>query len=240
MGASNRRARRIIVLALPLLGAALLLVSLFLGWYTSEITATTGGGYTNIETLNPMWVASSESTQGQSFSKLIGYPAANLPHTGQLYADVTLVVGLGALLGLAAGFFGVLGKGVRFRAIVFATALAASGLAVAAPTALYLEQPTTICSEPQMTWNGPPPVGNQSAPTPTCGWGQPCDTQGCWTGASGPPGQESSFFGSDTSVRDHTWGPSIGWYLSFLAAVVLAGGALVAVYPLRPTGPRQG
>ena len=237
MAPSKRRAWRIVAAALPVFGAALLLASLFVGWYTSEITANTGGGYANSETLYPMWVSSSESTQGQSFSEEIDFSTANLPHTGQLYADVTIAVGVGAILALLAAFFGLLGKGVRFRAIVLVMTVAASALATAAPTALYLEQPSTICSEPQIAWSGPVPVGNQSAPPPTCGWGQPCDTDGCWTGAAGPPGQESSFFGSDNEVRDHTWGPSTGWYLSYVASVVLAGGAVLAISRLRPARP---
>lgn len=230
--AISRRPAWIFAPAILLLtGAVILLTSLFVGWYTSAITPTPSGGGTFTETLYPLWVSNVGYDGSLSVNEVTNYSKVNLPHTGELYLEITAVVAAGATLALVAGILAARPGERRYRTLIIGSAVMAAVLAGAAPTILYQTQPPTICSEPQMVWLGPPPYGNQTPPTPNCGWGQPCDNDGCWTGSAGPPGQESSFVGSDRGY--HAWGPSIGWWMSWVAWGALAIGSGITIVGYR-------
>jgi hypothetical protein len=195
--------------ALLLVAIVLLLVSLFVGWYSVSATAIdnpSGTSYTvsASATLYPLnYVAESFSCTGSSscFASSTyngSYAQGGFSSVGALYGVVAgLIVG-GAALGCAAVALAFAGG---YRKSVWAGRLAVLALIVIviAPTLLLVAQPAVLNAQ------GTPPGGA----SPRSSFAGSCTGSGCGTDIA--PGATSSA----------SWGPSIGWYLGWVAVIPL-------------------
>jgi hypothetical protein len=227
MRARLSRKERIAVF-LILLGAGLLLSTLVLGWYSTQLSY---GSNELGETFRMTNVQLSGSQSGAPYSSSVSYPTAYLPHTGSLYLDVFGVVIAGAALGLLTSGLILSGVARNHRSLVSVLAVLTVVLAVAGPTLLLAAQPSVVCSDsssipPPL---GAPPAGNGTEPE--CGWAivSPVGEGSAYsTFFDSTPGPQSSFVGSgNANGFNHTWGPSIGWYIAWLASAILLLGTLL-------------
>lgn len=227
-GQLSRKARKAVLLIL--VGAALSLSTLVLGWYSTEVSS---GSTVLGETFYLTNVKLSGSQNGAPYSASVPYPTAYLPHTGSLYLDVFGVVIAGAALGLLTSGLILSGVNRNHRSLVSVLAVLTVVLAVAGPTLLLTAQVPVVCSDSNSI---PPPLGGPPANNstePECGWAivSPVgEGSGYSSFYDSTPGPQSSFVESGTANGySHTWGPSIGWYVAWLASAILLVGTLLYV-----------
>ncbi len=214
MSQSGRTIGALIVLV----GALLLIATVFVPWYSeSESFHTPVGGSWSYTTTSYPGLANQNGTVRSSCSgaalplpvngslcppSQTSYNGADLNTTGLLVETGYFLLLAGFVLGVISALIGLATRR-RSKGAVTAGALGivAMVLAVAVPVLFAVLLPTAISDDlPQETGSGP------------------------W----------SSFMGShttnlvDISVK-LTWGPAIGWYLSFVAFVVLLVGAIVLI-----------
>jgi hypothetical protein len=217
-----------IVVSLMLVGAALLFCTLFLGWYSTEVSS---GSTALGETFFLTNVQLSGTQSGTPYSSSVTYPTAYLPHTGSLYLDVVGVAIAGAALALLTSGLILSGVNRNHRSLVSVLAVLTVVLSVAGPTLLLTAQPSVVCSDSSSVPPplGAPPAGNSTEPE--CGWAivSPVgEGSGYSTFFDTTPGPQTSYFGTGiANGYNHTWGPSIGWYVAWLASAILLVGALL-------------
>jgi hypothetical protein len=195
------------------LATGLLLISIFSSWYSIR------GGFGVCQNTDNfgLWLVQvsgcGEPAVSGSFSNF------HLPLTGQLYF-VALVLTLAGTLVLAAAAGLTFAKSKRGAiAPPFWAALAVTILALAAPTLVAFDQPNTVCADSES--NSPPlntPIGS-AGPAWACTW-EFYLGNGTWSG-SGQSGPTTSFQGMATFFGDSLqWGPDLGWYRAYGAAIV--------------------
>jgi hypothetical protein len=206
-------------------GAALLLVTLFLGWYSMSLGS---GASVARETFYPAATQLWGSQGGSSYSNLTSYSTVFMGETGMLYLVVTGLIVVGALMGFLTVYLIRSGIGRKHRRLVPSLAVLVVALALAGPMLVAVAQPATLCSEgaPTSTPFFAGPSNDSTGTSPDCGWEIVSPDNGGYAFASGiGPGPQSSFFGTqNVSGQPLTWGPSDGWYVSVLASVTLLVG----------------
>jgi hypothetical protein len=224
-------------LVLIIVGAALLLSTIVMGWYTTSV----GNGSVRAgETLYPTTVRIWGTQGGETYAGPVLYPNAGLTHTGTVYLAITALLVAGGMVGLSAAYLLRHGASRPHRRIVSGLLVVAVLLAVAAPTVLVVAQPSALCSDfvavgtPLLT----SPSDNTSGATLPCGWDitTPLDPGPGFGHVSGStPGPQSTFWGSENGTGEpHSWGPDVGWYVAWVAAAVLLAGALLHFRVGRP------
>ena len=206
--------RPVLGASLVVVGILILLVSLFVGWYTISSTATdtvSGSSFTGsaTATLYPLnYLTETFNCQGSSYcfsnSTYTGaYAQSSFSSLGALYDAIAgLLIG-GAALGCAAVALAFAG-GYRKRVWAGRLALLAVVMVVLAPTVLAIAQPSVLGSQGT----------SSSGASPQTSFAGSCSQSGC--GNDLAPGATASA----------SWGPSIGWYLGFAAVVPLLLGWL--------------
>jgi hypothetical protein len=191
---AQARGRRLTASTLILVAAILLTVSLFVSWWTANVS---GGGTNETLYFLPGYSYSATGNAGMGvFSGSQTYAAAGFTHLGQLY-EVVLWVGIVSLIAafIAAilgyiGAFGVFRSRAGHRATLVLTVVSFV-TAVLLPPLVTLGQPGAFAADS----NG------------GCGAGtSPCN----------------SFWGSMTTDGvTSSWGADVGWYLALAAAVLV-------------------
>ncbi len=223
-------------------GAALLLSTLVLGWYTITIGS---GTFVAGETLYPTAVQIWGTGSGTSYSDAAAYSAIGAGHTGGLYLAVTCLVVAGALVGFLAAYRIRRDADRSHRRLVSALVVLTVVLAFAAPVLVAVAQPDTVCADSIFVSTplvAPPSNNSSAASLPCVGDVTTPGGQGSGYGhySVGPAGPQGSFFGSSNETGEPlTWGPSIGWYIALAASALLAIGAVMFVYGRRATVPSQ-
>ncbi|MGA8274747.1 MAG: hypothetical protein WB789_05725 [Thermoplasmata archaeon] len=223
--------RNVAAVVLIVMGATILLSTLFLGWY---ITSVGAGGGTYGETLYPtsvqLW-----HYQGGNLSQSQGYlySQVGLGHTGNLYLSLAALIVIGGALGLLAAFRIRRRSDLTHRRLTAVLIILAVVIGFAGPVLVALAQPTTICSD--SVFVGVPlgtalPHSSTGASLP-CGWdvvaplGQGHSNTYIY---GGTPGPQSSFFGSENGTGEpHVWAPYVGWYLALLSSGFMLAGTLL-------------
>jgi hypothetical protein len=233
------------------IGAALLLASLFVGWYqVHEVNRFGCSGIT--ESFSPFWVTVTTSGSDCPPSGAGTLQSAGLPQTGALYAAAGILTAIAGVLALAP--IGLKEAGRRSRRVSIALlALSARVLAIGAlaPALLVMEQTSTVCHDEgvsqtpfEVPLGGPSPGAvniylNQSPPAPPDlrnDWSfwtgsSPGSTWPVWFGASGP---WNSFAGTNSSAGAAlAWGPGFGLAIDLGGLALLAAGP-VLVWKLKP------
>lgn len=187
-----------------LVGAGLLLTSLFVGWYgVTFSTASPGQGSSATyavtflpgpDALSNCWDGVNCLAPGNGSAT---YASVHLADVGNLYVEVQYLVLVAGLLGLAAAF--LMWRAFAARRSPWIGAVLAAAAALAGALAPYL------------AWSqGPGAVGG------TIG-----DLQ---------PGPWRSFAGSySEGMTSWNWGPQIGWYLAGAGALILVAGLVLWV-----------
>jgi len=227
--------------ALFLVGAVVLLSTLALAWYSTQVIGTPT---TNTETIYLEAVGLSGSHGMSNYAVTTSFASVWLAHTEALYLAVAGLILVGGCLGLWAGILLWRGFDRTTRRILPVLAILAVVLAASAPVLLVLVQPTAICTEPNLPFVESTPVGGNGFPS--CDWVMP-QVGGLgstfpgtnYTFSYGPsPGPETSFAGSQSWNQyldgggieyTHTWGPSVGWYVALAGTDVLLLGTLLSV-----------
>jgi len=199
---------------LLLIGIAILVTSLFVGWYAVSATAFDDVGGSSFTasasaTLYPLnYLSETFTCQGSSVcfanSTYAGaYSQSSFTSLGTLYGVVAGLVVAGIALGAGAVAFAFLGG---YRRTLWAGRLAVLAVVVVvlAPTLLLVAQPAVLNAQ------GAPPGGT----SPRSSFSGSCTGSQCGTDVA--PGETTSA----------SWGPSIGWYLGFVAVVPLLLGWL--------------
>jgi len=196
-------------------GVAVLIVSLFVGWYgiSSTGTATETRGTVTVQgtatfyLLNQYTITLTCSGSGGCFSNNTyteSYSQGSFTSLGTLY-DVIAAMALGSIiLGALGAFLSFLGRGWQSN-LTTALILAACLLAFLAPAVLLGAQPSVLSSQ------SPSPTGVG----PWTSFVGSCSGSGC--GQSLPVG----------ATVNASWAPSLGWFLSFLSGVALLVGFLL-------------
>lgn len=196
-----------------MVGAVLLIVSAFVGWYQ---VSSVGPGYSDTITLLP---GNSESTTcttntassancpgGTSGSITATYSSQMMNHTGQLYQIVQFLCIAAFVTGLIGGVLALIRMPSR-------PGLPRSGLALVAVGALL--------GSVGPLWVAVGQPGALSADT-----------------SSPPPsGPWATFSGSDTfGATSVTWGPWLGWYFAIAGAIALIVASTLIGLQLRASG----
>ena len=211
--AENARGKRpVVATVLLLLAAAVLVSSLFVSWYaTSESVSTTildshftVNGTASFYPLDHVSVSLTCTGSVYCFGNTTrtgSYSQSNLTSLGSLYDVVSgLVIGSVVLVVGAVAVALITGtKGTRWAVVLVLLAVILAGIA---PALLFADQPSVIKS------NG----SSSTGPGPGNSFVGSCSGTGC--GGSNISGS-----------NDHaSWGPSLGWYLPFLALAPLVLG----------------
>ena len=187
-----------------LLGSLLLLFCFASSWYTVSLSTTSGSQRVEVD-LYPGQTLTMSATSGSSTTtSTTTYSEAKLGQTGTLYAWLGVMLIFGAVFGVA-GASALLAAGTdRPSAKSWGTAMIVLALllALVGPLMMLVSQPSALAND---SYKGT--LGSSSTNGPT-----------------------STFFGSNSSGPfTATWGPSWGWYLSFVAFVLFC--ASVAAIP---------
>jgi hypothetical protein len=216
---------------LIIIGVAALLSSVLFAWYTTQLS---DNHRTIGETYGLSGVQLSGTQRSIPYAPAYTFTEVGLPTTGQLYAEISVAIVLSAVLGgLAVSLMLWRGPPSR-RALASVVVILAAALSVSAPLLLVAAQPGALCSDSIYI---PPPLALGSTPSsrspPSCDWS--IDTpsssgSGYSTTNGGPPGPETSFIGSDVvQGANHTWGPSIGWFVALAGSSLVLAGAAIAL-----------
>jgi hypothetical protein len=187
-------------------GVILLVASLFVGWWSIQLSgfditetlvlgfpATSGGNGVSFECSGNLSEFTNHCPSPETYSN------ASLSSTGKLYTAIQSLVFAGIVAGLLGVLLalGIVGGGNR-RKLTIALACLAVSLALLAPVALTVAQPSAM--------NSDHPYGTigSSATSPT-----------------------NSFWGSNVSDGiSYSWGASAGWYLALGAFVLILVGLI--------------
>jgi hypothetical protein len=206
--------RRLVPSALIWAGSGLLLISVLLPWY--GVTGTFPYGSTDSAAFYPGSVHVTSTGFGAQTLAYRSYPMIS---TGALYTASTGAL-LGALvIGLAAGALPFRGTAAsRTRALAVTLSLGAMVVSLIVPLGIAILQPGTICSD----------AGSFAVPLDgryqTCTWEFDLGG-GFWASPGGSLGPQTSFIGHADGL---SWGPSLGWFLPFVAAGLMATSAVIS------------
>jgi len=215
-----------IAVVLLVVGSAVLLSTLFQGWFITGYRDPYG---VFGETFYPTWVQLWGSSPRGSYSDWVSYFGLNLNHTGVLYSALTLLITFGTAIGFEAAYQLRPGVDPTPKRIVSSLVILAVIVAAAGPVAVTIAQPPATCAD-WMSASTPLVVPSNGSGTLPCGWdiygpnGQ--GGYGAFSGSTAGP--QSSFAGSENGTGyPHFWEPSVGWYLAWLATAFLLLGALL-------------
>lgn len=233
LGATLARARRrgplskksAVTGTIVLVGVALLIVSVLVGWYqinatgsaTESGTTLTVGGTAVFYPLNAYSVTLTCTGSSQCFSNETAtgpYTQGAFTSLGTLYDIVAGLVLASIVLGALGAVLIFLDRSGRSR---WATGLVVLAIlmALVAPVLLFAAQPPTLSSE----------SASSKGPGPTSSFFGSCTGSGC--GEPLPVG----------STENASWGPSFGWYFALLSAAPLLVGLVLLRSPAgRPSG----
>lgn len=222
---ASYKGRRLVGAIIVLIGAVLLVSTVFVPWYSYQSKNTAPGGRTGTITLNsyPGFLDENGTIQCSSTGGIAppcpysqtSYQEANYNNTGAIAETGFVLLAAGFLLGLVGALLGLVyrGNARRVAPAIILTAIAVI-LAVVAPVLFMAQLP-----------------GAQSNDIPA--YHRPTSS-GPW----------SSFFGSTSLTapsgitENFSWGPGLGWYLSFAAfAILLVGLILLLRYRKDPPEP---
>jgi hypothetical protein len=183
--------------AVALIASVLLLASLFFSWYNISLS-TSNGSQSVAVNFYPGQAFNTSTTSGSSTSaSTTTYSEAKLPQTGELYMVLEILLVLGSVLGVTGASL-LLAAGNDSPSVKsWGTTLVVFVvlMALIGPVMLWVGQPSALAND---SYKGTTANSQTNSPM-------------------------SSFFGSNsTSAYTANWGPSIGWYLSILAFVMLA------------------
>jgi len=228
---ARRRRRLLLAAGISILGATLLLLSAFTGWWS--LSYSEGNG----PTITTTFVPGSEYSVSCSVTGCAGvrsgtssYGAGDFGAVGTLYGAAQLLLIAAAVLGLLVGVLGLIGLGGRgFPRPVFLfagfAALLAVVLALGAVVGVTAFQPSALSQD-----GGGIPA---TAPSPLSSFWGSCSTNGlandgiCQSEGSGV-------------LVSASWGPGLGWAFAWIGAIVLLFGfvTLLRTGPIRlPTRP---
>jgi hypothetical protein len=217
-----------------LVGGALLLSTLALGWYTTWIA---NGTKDSLETLFLTHVQVASDQTGTNYNGAASFAAVWLPNTGTLYLIVAGIVILAAIFAFVVATLILARDARRRKRLTPILMVAAIALAAAGPVLLFAVQPALECADSSHLPPPPPPseYGNSTSSS-SCGWGMPAGYDSSTPYAvyeSSSAGPQSSFFGSQpfhltSSDTGYSldWGPSYGWYVALIATLLIGMGAL--------------
>jgi len=210
-------------------GAALLLSTIDLAWYSSSLG---GCCETNGETFYPTWVQVWDSGVEGTSSSGISYSSIQLVHTGTLYLVIAVLIVAGGLLGFSAAYAVRRTRGRAPRRWVSALVILTAIVALAAPGLVVVAQPAAVCADSVST-SAPfeaPPANMSTGGSLPCGWwiAYPNGNGGWGPGSLwSTPGPQSSLLGGENlSGYWHSWAPSIGWYIALAASALILVGAV--------------
>ena len=225
--ADHHRSKSFAAGVMLLLGAIVLLVSMFVGWYQVSFDGSAtilGTGFSVTSAINFYPGSNAQATLGCSGSSLCppvtsetrSYADSGFNNTGHLYEAIQGLILGGFLLGLIGGILAfVVGAGrTNLYTIALFLALVALVLAVAGPAMIAIAGPGAIKSDAPSFYSN-----NSSGPWNSF-WGS-CTGSSCGLfGVGGIPG------GSGVSFTEN-WGPSAGWYLALIGFVLMLIGFVV-------------
>jgi hypothetical protein len=242
LGSPRSREEKALLLLLGV-GAALLLASLFVGWY--QVQEVARNGCTGIsESLSPFWVSVSTTGSGCPPTETGSFTAAGLAQTGALYSVAGALTAIACVLA-----FSLLGlkwskrQSRRTSLFLLAVSIAALALGALAPALIVTEQPATICRDEGVMntpFEIPGTASSGENPGIYLNQNQPvapprCDGWAFWTGNSygwswiGTSGPWNSFAGSNVSGSAVlSWAPSLGWVLDLGGVVLLIAGPVLS------------
>jgi len=213
-----------IAAVLAIIGALLLIVSAFIGWYTISVTASAAGfsasGSENFLPGSSYTSSFSGSTTTQSYS------STNATNVGNLFMATQYILIGGFILGLLGGLllFASSMKGreswskpamILLVLALLMAIVAPAYVAAAAPGAFKADIPASASSNNSGPW---------SSFTGSCSAGATC-----FTGGGGGTGVSGTT----------TWGPAAGWYLAWGGFVVLLI-AIILLWRDRMTAAKMG
>jgi len=204
-------------------GAAALLATLFLGWYTVSSSAAS-------QTFYVAGVAVEQSGSGGSTNQAASYSDEFLPHVGALYEIAGGLVASAAALGLGVGCLIWAGWARTRTRILFSIAICAVLLAALGPALLAIDQPAAACADAQ---GFSPPLGEilpqASGNGPSCTWEFYLGDGNWYSPGLGSSGPQTSFVGSTSQHgTTMTWGPGTGWYLALAGTAFYAVGVMLS------------
>jgi hypothetical protein len=196
--------RKVVAGSLSIVGAVVLVIALFVGWYvisasglvdgTSEIA--TGTFYLG-QTITGSSSCSGSFCPSSTPSGTSTYYQAGLNDTGRIYALMQILVLVALVLGIIGGALLFMAGNGRPQSAATYLILVALFLAVFAPVGLLVLQPKALTDDNYGH-------GNTSGPAPESSFFGSCSGTACGSGG-----------GSISEVG--TWGPGIGWYLALAA-----------------------
>jgi hypothetical protein len=198
-----------------ILGAILLIASLFVIYYSDTVSAS-GGGYSfsgeQAYFLNDKMESSfSGSTNTQTYS------AAGENNTGNLYNVVTYLTYGGIVLGLIGAVLAFMGRSGTARLVLVLALI----LAIVGPLILLAEQPAAVSADYKNSTGSSP-----SGSGPWSSFYGSCSNSAC--------GSAAGVANTSGVSNSQSWGPGLGWYLAivafvfFLIGMVMAGGRRMA------------
>jgi len=219
---ASNKGRRLVGAIIVLIGAILLIAAVFIPWYTyqAKTTSPLGSGTTTINSYpglpnqNGTIQCSTSGTASCPYSQT-SYQSAKYTNTGNIAETGFFLLIVGFVLGFIGAILGVASRSNSKRAMpALALGIIALILALVTPVLFMATLP-----------------GAQSSDIPSAARGS---SSGPW----------SSFFGSSSATPftgvtvNFTWGPGIGWYLSFVAFVILLIGVIFLLrYRMDPAEP---
>jgi hypothetical protein len=232
----RRPTPRTLASALFVFGMTLLLSSVLFGWYTSRLS---DGNGTVSETYYLTSVELSGNQSGSPYSSAATFEGVWLPATGQLYASIAVLIAAAAVTGGVAAALLLRRRPIASRRLVSVILILAVALAISVPILPLVAQPGAICSDSKYF---PPPLAVVPAASyhlthPGCSWALAIPSgsnSGYSSAGGGPPGPETSFFGTAMENPGNlTWGPSVGWFVALGGAGLIALGAFAVLRTLR-------
>ena len=211
---ASNKGRRVVGALIVLIGAVLLISAIFIPWYVYQGKSSFGtasgtitiNSYPGLPSENGTIQCSSSGAASCPYSQT-SYQKANYNNTGVIAETGFFLLIVGFVLGFIGAILGAASRGNPRRARpAIALAVIAMILAVITPLMFMATLPNA-----------------QSKDIPASGR---ATSSGPW----------SSFYGSNSSTRTTplgqitesiTWGPGVGWYLSFGAFVVLLIGLII-------------
>ena len=225
-GTKHRASRRATLgSVLLLLGVALMVVTLLIGWYSISATGSDAvyGSSVSInirETFYPLdQVATDFSCTGSAYCTANGtstapYSGSGLNNLGTLYTGVACFVIAAIVLALVATALTWL-RPKRRTGLPAMLIVVAALLILLAPTVVLASQPSILNSESTNSGGS----GNATGPSPRTSFFGSCSGSGC----------DVSLLNGETLQA--SWGPSLGWYLCLVAGAALLAGLLLVRTP---------
>lgn len=184
------------------------------------LVASLGAAWCAVEQ-GGLWEQFGPSGIGASFwlgaSPPLGFDGSAMPYTGLLYDLVGAAIVLAAVAGVVTSLTLLLRTDRRSLDRAVTLGAIALVLAASTPLAVAAAQPPAVCADFPLG-----PTGNASLSGTACYWVTQSASGGEGPAPSYTSGPQTGFSGG--SSGGVTWGPSLGWFLPFLAAGLFAAG----------------